>query len=197
MGRSFQTRLLVGIVAFCFAITANAKIIRYTLDNVTFADGGTASGYFEWDTSLLNLVSEYQGASVNYDVSVSGGGAVFPTFNYLSANSGPMSASGIIFPNRILVLGVGGRKLNLIPNTAGGTIGIDLNIPLLISPGNTYELVNPPFTTRNITGGSLVGTLVPVTPVTPVTPVPTGPLWLFGVMAVLLSVFGVRKLRKA
>lgn len=48
MGRAFQTRLLISIVAFCFAITANAKIIRYTLDNVTFADGGTASGYFEW-----------------------------------------------------------------------------------------------------------------------------------------------------
>ena len=92
MDCSFQTRLLVGIVAFCFAITANAKIIRYTLDNVTFEDGGTASGYFEWDTSLPNITNEYQGASVNYDVSVSGGGAVFPTFNYLPANSGPMSA---------------------------------------------------------------------------------------------------------
>ena len=191
MDCSFHTRLLVGIVAFCFAITANAKIIRYTLDNVTFADGGTASGYFEWDTSLPNITNEYQGASVNYDVSVSGGGAVFPTFNYLPANSGPMSASGIVFPNRILVLGVGGRKLNLIPNTAGGTIGIDLNIPLLISPGNTYELVNPPFTTRNITGGSLVGT-----DVSPATPVPTLPLFGFGILVSLLGLFGLRKLRQ-
>ena len=194
MGRSFQTRLLVGIVAFCFAITANAKIIRYTLDNVTFADGGTASGYFEWDTSLLNLVSEYQGASVNYDVSVSGGGAGFPTFNYLSGSSGPMGRGGSVGGKRILEIGDGSRKLGFIPDTDFGIIGIDLNIPLLVSPANAFELVNPPFAIRSITGGSLVGT--DVSPVPTATPVPTLPFYVLLALTGLIGLFGLRKLTK-
>lgn len=43
-------------VALCS--TASASPVTWTLDNVTFADGGTASGWFQWDASAWNSTLE-------------------------------------------------------------------------------------------------------------------------------------------
>ena len=170
------------------------KPLRYTLDNVTFADGGTASGYFE--AGYLIARHNQRISKALRLIMTSACLAVVPcsqTFNYFSATSGPMSASGMVFPNRLLQIVDGSRKLVFIPDTNFGTIGIDLNIPLLISPGNTASkrLIHP-YTTRNNYWRQF-GRFPDVSPVTPVS---TLPLFGLGILVSLLGLFGLRKLRQ-
>jgi len=57
-----------------------AESLTWSLDNVTFNDGGIATGSFTIDASLNSVL--------NWNISVSGGDqVVFPTFNYTPATA--------------------------------------------------------------------------------------------------------------
>lgn len=49
--RRWAAGLLLGTV---LVSTAQAGLVTWTLQNVAFADGGTASGWFQWDASAWN-----------------------------------------------------------------------------------------------------------------------------------------------
>ena len=160
------TLAVIGL--FAAARPADATVIRYTFTDTTFEDNGTVTGYFDWDTSLTSITSAYNGASANFAVSVAGDTATFPPFTYTDEVEGPMGTGGAISGRPILtigfIVGPSARSLAFIPDTASGTPGIDLNIPLLISNGNTLEGIDPPAASlsfRQITGGSLVGQVIP------------------------------------
>lgn len=65
-----------------------AAPIEWDLKNVTFDDGGTATGFFVWDAGAS------QGAQLqNFDIKVSGGNlSAFPVFGYTLSNSIPDGA---------------------------------------------------------------------------------------------------------
>jgi len=151
------------------AASAQAAVIRYTFQNTTFTDGGTVTGYFDWDTSLPSITSAYDGASVNFAVTVAGGDTgTFPAFTYTDEVEGPMQTAGMISGNLTLLsvgnlFGTSSRALNFIPDTQGGTVkpGVDLNISLFISNNNSVEGINPPLSFRQMAAGSLVGQVIP------------------------------------
>jgi hypothetical protein len=69
------TPLIAALTILFIAPHAEASIIRWQLNSFNFSDGGTASGFFDWDTSLT--------ASSNFEISVAGGGvATFPPLTY-------------------------------------------------------------------------------------------------------------------
>jgi hypothetical protein len=71
--KGFVLALAAAISAL--ASPAHAATIRWELNNFTFADGGTATGFFDWDTIAL--------ASTNYEISTSGGDVgTFPPVTY-------------------------------------------------------------------------------------------------------------------
>lgn len=75
--------------------TAQATLIRYTFVDTVFEDGGTVSGYFDWDTTLPDITSVYDGWSANFAVSVAGGNeSDFPPFTYVDEIEGPMTTFG-------------------------------------------------------------------------------------------------------
>ena len=65
-------KLLIGSVALAISIAASApvlaSVINWTLEGVTFDDGGTASGTFSTDLSTGDIVS--------YDITTTTGTAV-------------------------------------------------------------------------------------------------------------------------
>jgi hypothetical protein len=67
---------------------ANADLLRWNLQNVTFVDGGTASGFFLLDTATTSA-----GPLNDFSIHVSGGG--FPSFDYRPSKS---SGDGVAAP---------------------------------------------------------------------------------------------------
>lgn len=64
-GRKGLRAFAMGIfLSVALSSTASAGLVTWTLNNVTFADGGTASGWFQWDASAWN--SALQGADPWY-----------------------------------------------------------------------------------------------------------------------------------
>jgi hypothetical protein len=122
----------LSILAFvCFTmggLTAQASMVVWTLENVTFSDGGTAIGSFTWDSNTNAIPS--------WNVQVSGGSTDFPATTY-----SPFQPSG-----------VGGT---LFGNNAAVTFSfIDSNPPLTSSSSLRYivlDMVAP----LNTNGGSL------------------------------------------
>jgi hypothetical protein len=72
---------------------ANAGLEQWDLDNVSFGDGGKATGAFLIDTDLVGSAD----ALIDYDITVSGGDtAHFPNFHWTVDNSaGELAASGL------------------------------------------------------------------------------------------------------
>jgi hypothetical protein len=142
-------------------------VIRYTFVDTVFEDGGTVSGFFDWDTNLADITSVYDGGSVNFDVSVAGGNdSTFPTFTYTDEVEGPMTGGGQFAPDKpVLVVGdvssgPSSRELDFVPDGTVAVIGVDLNIPL--SSDQQSELIDVSgFSFRDISGGSLVGQVIP------------------------------------
>jgi hypothetical protein len=196
--------LLVVLAATLFVSAASqAAVIRYQFTGVTFEDGATASGYFDWDTFAPQTVAEYEGGATDYEISVTGGGD-FTVYTYTQAVDGPFNNGGSIGGIRILKVGDAGnapanRQLSFIPDALAATLGVDLGVPLLISPGNSSELITvPSFQSRQLTAGSLNGTVIasdpPPAPV-PV-PVPVGPAWMLLGLIALLGFTATRKTRR-
>jgi hypothetical protein len=111
-------KLLIGSVALAISIAASApvlaSVINWTLEGVTFDDGGTASGTFSTDSSTGDIVS--------YDITTTTGTAVLGAV-YDPSNA-PFVANNVSGPNSFrLILGTGLQYLNLTfqnPLTSGG-----------------------------------------------------------------------------
>ncbi len=201
-------KYLLALYLAVFALGSQADVIRYSLVNVVFADGGTATGYFDWDTELPDAVPEYTGASVNFEISTSGGNTVdFPPFILSDENSGPITSAGTIIGKRILRFGrsssAPNRAIYLIPDPALGQVGVDLNIPLFISPGNSFELDrNPGSFLRNIVSGSIQGVVLSVSAAPPapapatVEAVPVDAHWALALLAGLMLGAGLLAIRR-
>ena len=72
--------ILGAILLLTSGVPAQAATIRWHLEGFTFTDGGSVTGYFDWDTAT--------NFSTNYNVQVSGGNtALFPERTYTVANS--------------------------------------------------------------------------------------------------------------
>jgi hypothetical protein len=76
-----QIKCFIGMAIFSIFFTgaANASLIKWTFDEVTFADGATASGSFTFDVSAGGL----QGVFSDINLTISGG----PLFDDVTFNS--------------------------------------------------------------------------------------------------------------
>ena len=101
--------LAIATAAFAWAAPVRADIIRWNLVDFKFLDGGTATGFFDWDTVAAT--------SPNYEISVSGGNtANFPAFTYTDETTKfatTQGAQNILFffddsivPLRVIRIGV-------------------------------------------------------------------------------------------
>jgi hypothetical protein len=132
--------MVAGIVLLGSALPALAAPIKWTLSDVRFTDGATASGSFFYD-------ADAQKGSM-FDVSTSAG--ILSAFHYEPAHSGFYTGGGSGPNNFILMANDGLRYLNfsfLDPlSNAGGTIDINL--------ASSYECLNcSPF--RTMVSGSV------------------------------------------
>lgn len=149
--------------ALLFASSAvSAAILTWTLQNVSFSDGGTASGSFDYDADT-NTYSDFS-------ISVSGGGALFPSFVYDNGTSHtrpPLTAtdlsisSNVVIPNdtRELFLQFAQPLTN-----AGGSIVLE-NPDGLANDAEFHTLPSsPPFGQRGfVAGGSVTAVPEPST----------------------------------
>lgn len=142
------------LVASLIPAASFAVPVQWTLSDVRFADGGTASGSFIYDADTTELSA--------WSVSVAGGNTgSFPALTYGSANSTFYSDSGFGNPQPTLVLEIDAirRQLRMTPlaplTNAGGTVSLNLDT----AGGNSGSIecfnCGP---SREITAGSLVGT---------------------------------------
>ena len=200
------TNVFIGSVALMFAMTATATKIVWTFDNATFLDsnppvlqGGAASGSFTFDTvtqtySDINIATSTSNGTLNtYDAVALEQGA--SGLIVVSSASPPSPGQGEIGGPPFMQFLWQTPLSDVIPltrsfqsGTPGGTNALGLECQGVSASENCLEF-------RQLAiGGTLTG--VVVAPAT-ATPVPTSPLWLLGIMAGLLSLVAVRKLRKA
>lgn len=67
---------------------ADAKIVTWTIENVVFDDGGTATGFFAIDHLCPdNCDPSFWSRVVDYDIHVSGGNSGIPAFEYTPSNN--------------------------------------------------------------------------------------------------------------
>jgi hypothetical protein len=69
----------IGVVLLGYVQTSTAALLRWNLQNVTFTDGGAATGFFLVDTQTVG------GPFADFDVKLTGG--AFPAFEYTPQNS--------------------------------------------------------------------------------------------------------------
>lgn len=167
---------IVLLFLLSFTAAASADIVTWNLSGVTFADGGTATGFFTVDTSSGTLSS--------VDISVAGGNTtLFPVLTYTSPNPPPPAqgfsptipgviAFNIFSPDPLVDLNCTTvtktfcRRLpigvsNTILTATSGTLPIilvDLEPGLNHFSGEYHPTsVNPP-ASRYITAGDLIAT---------------------------------------
>lgn len=134
------TLLLCAANAFAFPVT-------WTLSGVTFSDGGTASGSFQYDADTQSVSA--------WSISVAGGDTgTFPPLTYDSSNSSASDGNDQVL-GLIVSLASSAREVRLpavSPLTdAGGTIAVNFASP---AQGECFNC--SPF--RVFNAGSLVGT---------------------------------------
>jgi len=148
-------------------LTVQASIVEWTLKNVTFSDGGTASGSFTWNSST--------NAIPTWNIQVSGGSTDFPAISYSPFQ--PSGTGNTLFGNNAGVI------FSLIdgypPTNASSSlryIVFDMVAPLNANGGSLamatlaggfssqgFECFNcnPG---RSVTGGEVDGVPVPIPP---------------------------------
>lgn len=126
-----RTLCFLAAALLLFVPAATAVPVTWTLDSVSFNDGGTASGWFIADADAPAVTS--------FEISVAGGNtANFPEFTYTSASVGQSAA----FNPFIVIFHSGDssqfgveRQLRLAFVTAltnaGGTVLLDVTSPAM------------------------------------------------------------------
>lgn len=162
MNKKILSGFVIGVAMLASSLPAAAIPITYTLNNVTFVDGTSATGSFEFDANTH--------LSSAYNISTTAG--IMSAFTWNKSDSGLYYGGGAGPNNFTLITTNGQRVFNfsfLAPFTnAGGT-----NI---INIASTYECNNCG-TFRRVTGGT-VSSLAPA-----VVPEP-------GSVALMLSAIG-------
>ena len=162
--RSFLTALTL-VLLLAAGPAASADIIRYQFQNYAFDDGGVATGFFDFDTSLAGPFS-FAGNSANFEISVSGGStASFPAFTYTDENSGPFRRGAGTTSGEVIAVGdyTGSLKRGLyFIVDPSATLGVDPAASLMLSPGNTSEIANiSALSFRRQISGSITAAPVP------------------------------------
>jgi hypothetical protein len=111
-------KLVIGSVALAISVALSApvqaSIIDWTLEGVTFDDGGTASGTFSIDTSTGHLVS--------YDITTTAGSTLGGTV--YDPSTAPFVGYSDYGPNSFLLITATGTKYITVeflnPLTSGG-----------------------------------------------------------------------------
>lgn len=117
--------ILTAVLALLFATRVFAVPIIWTLNGVTFDDGGMATGSFDFDADTSTLL--------NWDISVSGGNTgSFPALTYSTANASSSYYVGMGNSTHTIQfnLSSSNREVRLTPvsdlTNAGGTVALDL-----------------------------------------------------------------------
>ena len=162
-------RVLFAVVFGFVNVPSYAVLVTWTLQDVTFDDGGTASGFVSFDPSLPYMPKLFDARYLsNFDIKTTGGMVFTAPFEYTPKNTDAsepyyvhfFSAPGPIsprhgLPQRWLDIHV----LNVFPAT-GGSVAIlgdfsgETFVGEDISSGNGVQH-------RSITGGSLIGVVAP------------------------------------
>lgn len=166
---SYVRPILFAMVFGFVSVPSHAALVTWTLQDVTFDDGGTASGFVTFDPS----VSDISGLSntrylSNFDIKTTAGTVFTAPFEYTPKNTDAsepyyvhfFSAPGSISPRHGLPqrwLDI--HALNAFPAT-GGSVAI-------LGDASDETFVGEDFSSsnrvrhRSITGGSLVGMVAP------------------------------------
>jgi hypothetical protein len=160
-------RVLVTLVIALFAFGyAEAELITWTLNDVRFDDGGTASGYFSIDPDHMTVPSDPRLLRVaNFDITTTAG-SVFVASHYTPKS---VAFPPILFsdPSKFSI-----SFCNCPPdiNPTNYIVFIDVNADILSSRGTfpiltatSQEFVSVPGTRRFVTEGTMtgVGPIVP------------------------------------
>ena len=147
--RGLGTALLL-LVLFCVPTSVFADGITWTLSDVTFGDGGTASGSFVYDAPT----NAFSSIDITTTSGSAFGGATYTALSGVFGSSGTgmlVGASGDLTNTDLLFLLFDAALTN-----SGGTV-------LLVGVGEgTCDNTDCSLSTldRSITGGELVGTVV-------------------------------------
>ena len=146
MHKKFFRSVALGFALSVAALSVQATPITYTLTNVTFSDGATATGSFVFDATTH--------LSSGFDISTTAG--ILTAFEWTKANSGLYFGGGSGINNFVLITTDGRRVFNfsfMDPLTNGG--GTDT-----INLASTYECYNcSPF--RRVVVGSVTSNVIP------------------------------------
>jgi hypothetical protein len=148
------SRSLAALAMLLLSAAASANSVVWTLDGVTFDDGGTASGQFTLDADRQVLRP--------WSISVAGGNtANFPALTYSFGTNSTASTFNGGNPQDTIVFELTDgslRQLRITPSAAltdsGGTIALDLATAHNESGGVECFNCGP---ARIVTAGSLVG----------------------------------------
>lgn len=145
---------IVAASVMFWGTTATAIPVTWNLSGVTFDDGGTASGWFDYDADVNSVF--------DYDISVAGGDTGdFPEISYTDDNSSvgiyPRTGQEDVF---IFQIDLSDRQFRITPvdelTNLGGTVAVDLFTAYNGSSGVECFNCNP---WRRITAGELVASI--------------------------------------
>lgn len=157
LGVKMIKKLVIGSAALAISVAVSApvqaSVIDWTLEGVTFDDGGTASGTFSIDSSTGHLVS--------YDITTTAGSTLGRTV--YDPSTAPFVGYGNYGPNSFLLLTVSGATYITLeflnPLTSGGIDPIVTGYDFVTNTGS-YECNNcAPF--RVVTAGEAASSPVP------------------------------------
>jgi len=142
--KMWRAPVLAGLVLLGAALPAQATLVTWTLNNVTFDDGGTASGWIEFDAATQS--------STSYNVSLTAG-SVLPAFTFVHANS-YLSNVGAYGPNSFYFWesGTGATEPRTFNLSFATPLGDEGGTHELLT-AYSYDCANCTF--RMVTGGSL------------------------------------------
>ena len=175
-----KSTFIAFVVAICLSVTAGqakANVVTWTLDNVLFTDGGTATGSYDYDAATETF------SSINI---ITSGGTGYGA-NYVA--SGPSSNSSLLaaLPRPLMA---GSLELYLILQAAmtdaGGVIGIDTESVEGTCGNDCGYLISPRF----VESGQVTAVLS-----LPEVPLPSA-LPLFATGLVASGLLGWRRKRK-
>ena len=166
---SYVRPILFAMVFGFVSVPSHAVLVTWTLQDVTFDDGGTASGFVSFDPSLPYMPKLFDARYLsNFDIKTTAGTVFTAPFEYTPKNTDAsepyyvhfFSAPGSISPRHGLPqrwLDI--HALNAFPAT-GGSVAI-------LGDSSDETFVGQDFSSgngvhhRSITGGSLVGVVAP------------------------------------